>query len=423
MSEIQTNSCDVCVIGAGPAGMMASIFAARSGAKVILIEKNFEAGRKLLVTGKGRCNLTNVETEAEKFLGRFGQNGKFLRSAWNFFDSDAVIEFFKSLGITTQVERGGRVFPLDGNALQVREALLSEIKRLPVQVLYGAEISHWKTEGTKVAGARLTNPYGSFLNWKNLIIATGGLSYPALGSDGDGFKWAAEWGHRVVPTRPALTPLLVRESWVKDLEGLSLKNVSLSVWQNGRKQGERFGEALFTAQGLSGPIVLDLSKKVGELSSASAAKIFLSLDLKPALDFQVLDQRIAQDLKKNAAKLFKNSLDELLPAKLIQVVVKLSAFAVQKKAGELTRAERKKLTCLLKDFRLEFYAMEGYNKAIVTAGGVNLREIDPRTLRSRFFSNLFFAGEVLDLDGPTGGYNLQVAWMTGALAGESAARS
>lgn len=408
---------DVLVIGGGPAGMMAAIAAAEAGASVILLEGNSELGIKLMMTGKGRCNITNAETDRRKFLDMFGKNGKFLYAAFNDFGPEDAVKFFEARGVATKVERGGRIFPVSDKAGDVRQALLDELRRLRADVAKGARVKRVSIKGRKVAGLTMDNE--STVSFRNAIIATGGLSYPGSGSSGDGIDWAENAGHKIVPPRPVLTPVIAKEGWVVQLEGLSLKNVAVSVWQEGRKQDERFGEALFTDKGMSGPVILDMSKKIGGL--LDGGKVELSVDFKPALEFAELDKRIQKDFFENQNRMFKNSLDELLPQKLIPVIISLSGIDPEKKVNLVTKEERRRLLHLLKELRLEVDGLFGFDKAVVTAGGVSLREIDPKTMRSKLIDNLYFAGEVLDLDAPTGGYNLQAAWSTGHLAGRSAA--
>ncbi|MDD3190311.1 MAG: NAD(P)/FAD-dependent oxidoreductase [Candidatus Pacebacteria bacterium] len=417
---MQKNSlkCDVLVIGGGAAGMMAAISASESGAKVVLLEKNAELGIKLMMTGKGRCNITNAETDKRKFLEVFGRNGKFLYSAFNDFGPEETVRFFTERGLTTKVERGNRIFPMSDKAEDVRGVLMDELRRNKILVLRGAKVLDLVARDSKIVKARIESVDINEIGFKNIVIATGGLSYPSSGSSGDGFLWAEKLGHRVISPKPALTAVLLKERWVEELEGLSLKNVKVGVYQDAKKQDERFGEAIFTERGISGPVVLDMSKKIGELLESGSVKIII--DFKPALEFAELDLRIQRDFGENQNKIFKNSLDELLPQKMIPVVISLSGIDPQKKINLVTREERKKLVHLLKEMDLEVAKLLGFDKAVITSGGVSLREVDPKTMRSKVVDNLYFAGEVLDLDAPTGGYNLQEAWSTGHLAGKSA---
>ena len=416
----ESTTCDVLVVGGGPAGLMAAIAAAEAGAETVLVERNSAAGIKLMMTGKGRCNLTHAENDKRIFLQAFGRSGKFLFSAFNAFGPEETIRYFEERGLPTKVERGGRVFPVSDQAADVRCVLETELKRRKVKMLLDTRVTELIGKDGHITGVR-TDGKVRKIDCKDIIVATGGLSYPGTGSTGDGFAWARELGHNIVAEKPALTPIILREECVRELEGLSLKNVRVSVWAGGKKQDERFGEALFTERGLSGPIILDMSKSIGELLEDGEVKI--RIDYKPALEFSVLDERVQRDLAANAKRMLRNSLDELLPQKLIPVIIKLSGIAAEKKANEVTKEERKRLLHLLKEMEFTADQLFGFDKAVVTAGGIDIREVDPRTMRSEIVDNLYFAGEVLDLDAPTGGYNLQEAWSTGRLAGSSAAKA
>ena len=413
----QKDRYDLVIIGAGPAGMISALRAAECGAKVVLIEKNRMPGTKLLMTGKERCNITNAETDIRAFAACFGSNGRFLYNALYHFGVKETIDLFHRSGLKTKTERGGRVFPESDSAKDVRDLFLRLIKKAGVTLLTGCSIKKLSAHQGVIEKVILED---TEIKARNYLICTGGLSYPGTGSTGDGYRWAGQMGHRIVPTRPALTPITVEEKWVRELEGLSLKNVRVSIFQDNKKQDERFGEALFTGNGLSGPIILDISKSTGKLLAAGRADLFI--DLKPALDVSVLDKRILRDLEAHHNKSIKNILPDLLPQKLIPVILELAKIDPEKKANSVTKDERKRLRTLLKEFRLTVKGLLGFEKAIITAGGIDLKEVDPRTMRSKMIRNLYFAGEILDLDGPTGGYNLQVCWSTGYLAGESAAR-
>jgi len=413
--------CDVLVVGGGPAGMMAAIAASEYGAKTVLVERNAEPGIKLMMTGKGRCNITNAEKDKRKFLEMFGRNGKFLYSAFNDFGAEETINFFELRDLATKVERGNRVFPVSDKADDVRRVLLDELRNNKIMVLNNTKVSDLAVESGRIAKVKFESGVAGEMEFKNIIVATGGLSYPHSGSAGDGFLWAEKIGQKIIPQIPALTPIILKEKWAGDLEGLSLKNVKICVYQNDKKQDERFGEALFTDKGISGPIILDMSKKIGELLKKGDVKIMI--DFKPALDFGELDLRIQRDFIENQNKMFKNSLDELLPQKMIPIVITLSGIDPQKKINLVTKEERKKLVHLLKEMELNVEKLLGFDKAVITSGGVSLREVDPKTMKSKIVENLYFAGEVLDLDAPTGGYNLQECWSTGHLAGKSAAKA
>jgi len=406
---------DVAVIGGGPAGMMAAGRAGEKGAKVVLIEKNRKLGLKLLLTGKGRCNVAHQITNLREFVNEFGVNGKFLFSSLSKFGIEDTISFFERKRVPLKLERGNRIFPKSDSSRDVVRALVGYLKKFKVNIKIGAKVKKIKYSSQRIEKVVLID--NQEISADNFIICTGGKSYPATGSTGDGYQWLKKLGHTITELRPALTPLLLKENFIKNLEGLSLKNVDISLYRNNKKIDSRFGEAIFTSQGISGPIILDLSKRVG-LEIKKEGDLILRIDFKPALDFIKLDQRIQRDFKKTNNKFFKNSLDALLPQKLIPVILKLSGINLSKKVNLVTSAERKKILHLLKEFDLHIKGLDDYRKAIITSGGVKLNEIDPLTMKSKIISNLSLAGEILDLDGPTGGYNLQVCWTTGWVAGD-----
>jgi len=409
---------DVVVIGGGPAGMMAGGRAGELGAKVLLLEKNAALGRKLLLTGKGRSNITKAEFNPRELLKKYGREGDFLLYPLSIFGVKETIDFFEKKGLKTKVERGKRIFPQSDRASDVLNILISYLKKGKVEIMTNSGVKKIIKKEKKIVKIILSG--GREILAKNYIISTGGKSYPGTGSTGEGYQWAKELGHKVNKLRPALVPLRIKENWPKTAQGLSLKNVELTVFQNNKKQDSRFGELLFTHFGVSGPIVLDLSGKVGELLEKGEVK--LVLDLKPALDFQTLDKRIQSDFSKYSQKLFKNSLSDLLPQKLIPIIVELPGINPEKKVNEITREERQKLVRLLKGLEMRVISLLGFETAIVTSGGVSLKEIDSKTMKSKLIENLFFAGEIIDLKGPTGGYNLQLCWSTGYLAGQSVAK-
>lgn len=406
---------DLLVIGGGPAGMMAAGRAAENGASVLLVEKNDRLGIKLVITGKGRCNITNNELDTKNLVEKFGKQGRFLFSALNKFGKDDIINFFESRKLATQVERGNRVFPAQGNSLDVLAVLKDYLSQGKVEVKTKSQIKSITTKDNKIEKIILNDK--SELRAKKYVLATGGKSYAMTGSSGDGYKWLEAMGHSIVEPHPALTPLLIKETWIKELEGLSLKNVDINIYQNNKKIDSRFGEALFTGDGMSGPIILDMSKHIG--LALKVGPVQLEIDFKPKLDFKTLDQRIQNDFTKSNNKLFRNSLGELLPNKLIPIIIKLSGISPNKKANSITKEERKRLLHLLKNFQLNIKSLYGFNRAIVTSGGALLKEVNPQTMQSKIISNLYLAGEILDLDGPTGGYNLQACWSTGFVAGDS----
>ena len=407
---------DVAIIGGGPAGMISAGRAGELGASVILIEKNNNLGRKLLITGKGRCNITNKENNPREFINEFGKNGKFLFSAFSRFGVEETINFFEKLNLKTKIERGGRVFPVSDRSQDVLEALINYLNKSNVKIKLNSEVKEIIKQDNKIEKIILANNEEIIAN--KFIISTGGKSYSKIGSTGDGYKLAKKLGHTITNLSPSLVPIIVKEKIVKELEGLSLKNVEISVYKESKKIDSRFGEAIFTADGMSGPIIIDMSKKIG---TELPGNLEIKIDFKPALDFLKLDQRIQEDFRKDCKKMFKNSLDNLLPQKLIPVIIKLSKINPDKKSGFITKEERKKLLHLLKEFTLGVKSLADYEKAIITSGGIKLNEIDQKTMKSKLIDNLYFAGEILDIDGPTGGYNLQICWTTGYIAGESVA--
>lgn len=408
---------DVAIIGGGPAGMMAAGRAGELGARVILIEKNNGLGRKLLITGKGRCNITNAKDKPREFVEKYGKNGEFLFSAFSRFGNKETINFFEKLGIETKIERGERVFPLSDNSLRVLNALIDYLKKFKAVIKINSEVKEIVKNNSNIEKVILSD--GEEISADNFIICTGGKSYPQTGSTGDGYKWVQKLGHKITNLSPSLAPIIVKEKIVSELEGLSLKNVEISLYKDNKKIDSKFGEAIFTKDGMSGPIILDISKRVGK---ELPANLNLKIDFKPALDFATLDKRIQRDFQKDSNRMFKNSLDDLLPQKLIPVIVMLSGINAEKKANSITKEERKKLVHFLKEFILEIKSLADFDWAIITSGGVDLKEIDQKTMKSKLINNLYFAGEILDLDGPTGGYNLQICWTTGYIAGESAAK-
>ena len=412
-------SFDVVVIGGGPSGMMAAIRASESGAKVALLEKNIVLGRKLLLTGKGRSNITRAEFNPKELAKKYGREGNFLLYPLSVFGVKETLKFFEEHGLKTKVERGKRIFPQSDKARDVLNVLIQSLKKNNVLILTKAEVGEILIKGEKITKLFLKD--GREITAKNYIICTGGKSYPQTGSTGDGYKWLQKLGHTIIKPRSALTPINIKEVWPKEAQGLSLKNVKLFVFQNSKKVESRFGELLFTHFGISGPIVLDLSGKIGELLEKGGVSLFL--DLKPVLSFEKLDKRLQSDFLKQSNKMFKNSLADLLPSKLIPVIVKLSGINQMKKVNKITKEERNKLVKLLKNLEMTVNSLLGFETAIITLGGVSLKEIDAKTMKSKLVDNLFLAGEIINLHGPTGGYNLQLCWSTGHLAGQSSASS
>jgi predicted Rossmann fold flavoprotein len=408
---------DIIVVGAGPAGMMASIAAARHGAAVTLVEKNDRLGLKLGITGKGRCNLTAAVDKAG-LIRAFSENGRFLHSAFNQFDNHNLINFFENRGLETKVERGNRVFPKSDRAHDVITVLLNAIKKAGVKVIKNEPVADILIKGGNVAGIKSQN---QTLLAGAVIICTGGLSYPATGSTGEGYDWAVRAGHHIIEPQPGLVPLLADEKWIKELQGLSLKNTRATAFDDsGKILATDMGELLFTHFGLSGPIILSMSCHIGKYIGKYRQKVRLELDLKPALGLEKLDERLLRDLDKYSRKAFKNMLNDLLPQKMIPVLVHLSGIDPNRACSQVTRTERTYLAYLLKHLPVSITGTRPISEAIITVGGVNLKEIDPKTMQSKLVQGLYFAGEILDIDASTGGYNLQAAFSTGYAAGLAA---
>lgn len=406
---------NVIVVGGGAAGMMAAVFAARNGQNVQLLEKNEKLGKKLFITGKGRCNITNA-ADIEDLFTAVTSNPKFLYSGFYSFTNQQVIDFFEELGVKTKIERGERVFPVSDHSSDVIAAFLRELKSLGVSVSLHTEVRELLCEQDTVCGVLLTN--GKKMKADAVIVATGGISYPSTGSTGDGYRFAKETGHRVTELLPSLVPMEVRQWYAKELQGLSLRNIEIRITDGKKKLYEEFGEMLFTHYGVTGPVILSASSVVGK--TLRKKELTLHIDLKPALSEEQLDKRILREFDANHNKQYKNSIDSLFPAKLKPVMIELSEIEPEKKVNEITKEERQRLVHLIKDFTMTLTGLRSYNEAIITKGGVFVKEIDPGTMESKKMKGLYFAGEVLDLDAVTGGYNLQIAWSTGYLAGMNA---
>lgn len=406
----------VIIVGGGAAGMMAAVRAGELFSDVTLIEKNEKLGKKIYITGKGRCNVTN-NADIEVIFKNINRNPKFMYSALYGFDNSRVYSFFEENGCPLKVERGERVFPVSDHASDIIKTLTKALKDRHVKIMLNTAVKELIIEDGAVKGVILDD--GSSLYADKVIVTTGGVSYPTTGSTGDGYKFAESAGHTVTPVRPGLVPLVTGETWVPRLQGLSLKNVELKLFSEDKCVYKEQGEMLFTHFGISGPLVLS-SSAYYDTESRKNRNITVSLDLKPALDEEALDKRILRDFEKFSNKQFKNSLDELLPAKLIPVIVDLSGIDPYKAINVVSREERRNLVHLLKNLVMTIIGTGNFNEAIITIGGVNVKEINASTMESKLVKNLFFAGEVLDIDAMTGGFNLQIAWSTGYLAGECA---
>ena len=405
----------VLVIGGGAAGLLAAGRAAEGGAEVVVIERGPVLARKLRISGKGRGNITNT-AEMKEFIAAFGPNGKFLYGAFSRFSRDDLLQLLKRLGVATKIERGGRVFPTSDKAEDVAAALEKWILRLGVTIKYNTRVKEILVENGQAVGV---NTYSGPIRADRVILATGGISYPKTGSTGDGYAMAAAVGHEVIPPRPSLSALVAQEAWVKRLQGLNLRNVRATLQLDGKKIAEEFGEMVFTHFGVSGPIILTLSRHAPE--ALKQGKVTLSINLKPALTEEQLDQRLVRDFIQK--KHFANYLPDLLPRSLIPVFVELTGMPGDTPVHRITAAQRKTTAALLRDFHLTIREARPVDEAIVTAGGVSIREIDPRTMESKLVKGLHFAGEVIDIDAITGGYNLQAAFSTGWVAGDSAVQS
>lgn len=435
---------DTIVIGGGPAGLMAAAQAAALGERVLLVEKNENLGEKLLLAGRGRCNFTNGEEDMEVFLARYGEKGRFLHSAFSRFGPAQTLEFFHKNGVRTVMERGKRIFPVledrpegqpspsegqrplptgdprpsPSGGQRILNTLLMQCRKGNVRILRGTPIMNLQIREGRVQ--RLITAREE-LEAERYIVATGGKSYPRTGSTGDGYRFAQAAGHTIVPTYPALVPIRTREMWVKLAHRCDLRNVKLSVLVDGRKVEDHLGEMEFTDFGVSGPMVMELSSRVPDWTAASKESVQLSIDLKPALSRETLRKRIARDFQDRGSRRFSGAIRGLVPGPLIPMILELSDVPPDKPAAYISSEEMEELARLLKDIRLTVNGLWGFNHAVVTRGGVSLKEVEPATMRSKLCPNLYFAGEVLDLNGPSGGFNLQVCWSTGWAAGQGAA--
>lgn len=404
----------VLIIGGGAAGMMAAVTAARNGHEVHVYEKNEKPGKKLFITGKGRCNVTNA-CDMDTLFSSVCSNGKFLYSAFYGFTNLDVMAFFEDAGVALKTERGERVFPVSDQSAEVIDGLKRVMKKEGVRLHLNTAVKEVCTANGRAAGILLEN--GQSVPGDAVIVATGGISYPSTGSTGDGYRFAETMGHTVTDCIPSLVPFNVREAFVKELQGLSLKNVEISIF-NGKKELYReFGEMLFTHFGVSGPLILTASSRVGRLASKQELK--LTLDLKPALSMEQLDQRVLRDFDANPNKSFKNVAGSLFPAKLTPVMIALSGIEPDRKVNGISREERQRFVWLIKHLEMTVTGLRGWNEAIITKGGVSVKEVNPSTMESKRIQGLYFAGEVLDLDAVTGGFNLQIAWSTAYAAGNA----
>ncbi len=405
----------VIVVGGGAAGMMAAVMAARKGAAVEIFEKNEKLGKKIFITGKGRGNLTNAG-DMETVRGSICSNPKFMYSAFKNFSNEDTLDFFHELGLRTKIERGERVFPESDHAYEITEVMSRELRKLRVKIRLFSPVKELIVRNGECQG--VVDSEGEGHSADAVIVAAGGLSYSSTGSTGDGMKFASALGLDVAETSPSLVPFNCKESFVKEMQGLSLKNTGLRITAGKKELYSDFGEMLFTHFGVSGPMILSASAWVDRKYFKN--EIMLHLDLKPALTDEQLDARLIREFEENRKKEFKNSLIKLFPSKMIPVMLKRSEISLNKKCAEISHEERARLRELIKDFTMTVTSLRGYEEAIITKGGVSVKEINPTTMESKKIRGLYFAGETLDIDCVTGGFNLQVAWSTGAAAGRSA---
>lgn len=422
---------NVIVIGGGPAGMFAAIAAAENGHQVTLLEKNEKLGKKLYITGKGRCNITNA-SDMEVLFSNVMTNAKFLYSAFYAYDNQRVIDFFEENGLATKIERGNRVFPVSEHSSDVIATLSKVLREKGVDVQLHTEVknilveeaecesgvdedsSKCESEGQKhVVGVLLSN--GKKIAADSVVVATGGFSYQTTGSTGDGYRFAKECGHQVTDIYPSLVPFEAKEAYVKEMQGLSLRNVQVKIFQNNKLLYDEFGEMLFTHFGVSGPLLLSASALLKPKQTSQ--ELHMEIDLKPALSMEQLDKRVLREFEEAKNKQFKNSIGKLFPAKMIPVMLELSGIDPDKKVNEITKEERMQFLQIIKAFPVTLTGLRSFKEAIITKGGVKVKEVNPSTMESKIVKHLYFCGEVLDLDALTGGYNLQIAWSTGYLAG------
>ena len=413
---------DLIVVGGGPAGMISAGKAAEMGAKVLLVEKNESLGKKLLITGGGRCNVTNSEFDIRKFLDRFKDDGKFLFSAFSKHSVKDSLDFFHKKGMDTKVENELRTFPASDKAETVLNTLVNYMRENNVTILSNSTVTGIATEDTegvkKITGIKLKG--NKIINGKSVVIATGGASRPDTGSTGDGFLWLKNIGHTIVNPTPSLVPIATKDKWVENLAGVSFTDIKISIFQNGKKQISKKGKVLFTHVGLSGPTILNMSKDIGDL--LKYGEVTVCLDILPKEDYGTLNTRLQELFKEHDKKKIRNAITNIIPSSISPTVIDLSLIDPEKECNSITREERIKLINLLKGIPLHVESLLGVEKAIITSGGVQLDEVDFKTMRSRLFPNLYLIGDILNIDRPSGGFSLQICWTTGMVAGEVAGK-
>ncbi len=414
--DIDTTKWDVVVVGGGPAGMMAASRAAEMGAKVLLLEKNKELGEKLLITGGGRCNVTNSQFDNRKLLEKFKENGKFLFSAFSQYSVTETLEFFHSRGMETKVENELRTFPITDSARTVWNVLVEYLREGQVEIFSNSPVIEIIKENNLITAIKLKN--GKTIESKTFIIATGGTSRPETGSTGDGFKWLAKLGHNVTMPTPSLVPIAIKDKWIKDLAGISLPEVKITVFQNEAKQLISRGKILFTHIGITGPTVLNMSKDVGEL--LQYGEVNIALDILPNEDYSTLNTLLQDLFKKHDKKKLRNALSEIIPTAIVPVILEQASVDGETACNSVSRESRIKLVNQLKNLKLEVKGLLGFDKAIIASGGVELSEVDFKTMQSKLYPNLYLIGDILNIDRPSGGYSLQLCWTTGYVAGTSA---
>jgi predicted Rossmann fold flavoprotein len=405
---------DVVVIGGGPAGMMAAVCAAKKGARTAIIEKNDRFGIKLLMTGNGRCNITQNETNIAELVKKYGKNGRFLFPAFSQFDPQRLMDFFAAAGVPTKTEKDGRVFPKSDQGKDVLNALENILKENNVNIFRESSVTGFERAGDIITKVLLKK---GEITASNFIIATGGKSYPGTGCSGQGYEWAKNFGHTIIEPQPSLVPIETKEKY-EELQGVSVHSCEISVWQEGKKYASENGDIMFAHFGLSGPLVLNISRKVREI--LGKGDVFLKIDLKPYLSFEQLDDIVRAELENNSAKKFGNCFADLFSPKLLEFLLIKSNIDLDKHAAKISKKERQIFVKICKELEVTVESLFGFERAMVTIGGVSTKEIDSKTMRSKIVPNLFFAGEIIDVDGPTGGYNLQLCWSTGYAAGNAA---